>query len=85
MSRRLSRSVFLAVLAALVLGAAACGGGDGGASSEKAKGPVTITFWHGQNQSAGKVIRALVDDFNRTHQDVKVDAQLGAVADSLQA
>jgi multiple sugar transport system substrate-binding protein len=84
-SRRLSRSVFLAALAALVLGAAACGGGGGGASTEKAKGPVTITFWHGQNQSAGKVIRALVDDFNRTHQDVKVDAQLGAVADSLQA
>jgi multiple sugar transport system substrate-binding protein len=87
-SRRLSKCVILAAAAALVLGAGACGGGadgGGGSSTAKAKGPVTITFWHGQNQSAGKVIRSLVDDFNRTHRDVKVDAQIGAVADSLQA
>jgi multiple sugar transport system substrate-binding protein len=86
-SRPISRCAILtaAVAAALVL--AACGGGDDGGSSTAAKkssGPVTITFWHGQNQIAGKVIKGLVEDFNATHTDVKVNAQIGADADSLQ-
>jgi multiple sugar transport system substrate-binding protein len=87
-SRRLSRCAILAATAATALVLAACGGGGGDDSSTGAKkassGPVTITFWHGQNQIAGKVIKGLVDDFNRTHPDVKVDAQIGADADSLQ-
>jgi multiple sugar transport system substrate-binding protein len=87
-SRRLSRCAILAATAATALVLAACGGGGGDGSSTGAKkassGPVTITFWHGQNQIAGKVIKGLVDDFNRTHPDVKVDAQIGADADSLQ-
>jgi multiple sugar transport system substrate-binding protein len=86
-SRPISRCAILtaAIAAALVL--AACGGGDDGGSSTAAKkssGPVTITFWHGQNQIAGKVIKGLVDDFNATHTNVKVNAQIGADADSLQ-
>lgn len=87
MSRRLSKCAILAATAATALVLAACGGGDDGGSSTAAKkssGPVTITFWHGQNQIAGKVIKGLVDDFNRTHTDVKVNAQIGADADSLQ-
>jgi multiple sugar transport system substrate-binding protein len=87
-SRRLSRCAILAAAAAAALALAACGGGgDNGSSStgaKKASGPVTITFWHGQNLIAGKVIKGLVDDFNRTHTDVKVNAQIGADADSLQ-
>ena len=78
----------LAATAATALVLAACGGGGASGTSigsKKASGPVTITFWHGQNQSAGKVIKSLADEFNRTHTDVKVDAQIGAVADSLQA
>jgi multiple sugar transport system substrate-binding protein len=83
-SRRLIAMV-LAAAAALVL--AACGGGGNGSStgSKKSSGPVTITLWHGQNQIAGKVIKGLVDDFNASHEDVKVNAQIGADADSLQA
>jgi multiple sugar transport system substrate-binding protein len=87
-SRRLSKRAMLAATAATALVLAACGGGGANGSSTGAKkgsGPVTITFWHGQNQSAGKVIKSLADEFNRTHTDVKVDAQIGAVADSLQA
>jgi multiple sugar transport system substrate-binding protein len=87
-SRRLSRCAFLAAAAAATLVLAACGGGGGGSSSTAAKksaGPVTITLWHGQNQIAGKVIKGLVDDFNASHADVHVDAQIGAEADSLQA
>jgi multiple sugar transport system substrate-binding protein len=87
-SRSISRSAFLAVAAAAILILAACGGGgDGGSSTaaKKSSGPVTITLWHGQNQIAGKVIKGLVDDFNASHTDVKVNGQIGADADSLQA
>jgi multiple sugar transport system substrate-binding protein len=84
-----SRFAFLVAAAAAILVLAACGGGGGGSSSstaaKKSSAPVTITFWHGQNLIAGKVIKGLVADFNRTHTDVKVDAQIGADADSLQA
>jgi multiple sugar transport system substrate-binding protein len=88
-SRSISRFAFLVAAAAATLVLAACGGGGGDSGSstatKKSSGPVTITFWHGQNQIAGKVIKGLVDDFNRTHTDVKVDAEIGADADSLQA
>lgn len=85
MTRPTRTFAILAALAALAL--AACGGGSGGGgggtSSQASKGPVSITLWHGQNQSAGKVINALVDDFNRTHPDIKVDSEIGAPADNL--
>jgi multiple sugar transport system substrate-binding protein len=88
-SRSTSRFAFLVAAAAAILVLAACGGGGGGSSSstaaKKSSGPVTITLWHGQNQIAGKVIKGLVDDFNRTHTDVRVDGQIGVDADSLQA
>jgi multiple sugar transport system substrate-binding protein len=88
-SRSISRYAFLAATAAAILVLAACGGGgdDSGSSTaaKKPSGPVTITLWHGQNQIAGKVIKGLVDDFNASHTDVKVNGQIGADADSLQA
>jgi multiple sugar transport system substrate-binding protein len=68
-SRSISRFAFLVAAAAATLVLAACGGGGGDSGSstatKKSSGPVTITFWHGQNQIAGKVIKGLVDDFNR--------------------
>jgi multiple sugar transport system substrate-binding protein len=85
-SRPIRRFAILAA-ATLALVASACGGGGGGGGSTSSPGkpsaPVAITLWHGQNQSAGKVIKSLVDDFNRTHPDVKVDAEIGAPADNL--
>ena len=77
----------LVLAAALAAGLAGCGGGDDGddaggttaASGEK----VTITFWHGQNQSAGKAINALVDKFNASQDRITVDSQIGAPADGL--
>ena len=77
------------ILSAVLLGAAllvtGCGGGDDGASkgSSGGGGVVNITLWHGQNQSAQKTIESLVDEFNRSHPDIKVDAETGAPADNL--
>jgi multiple sugar transport system substrate-binding protein len=69
----------LAAAASLATGVAACGGSDSGGSGKR----VTITVWHGQNQSAEKVFNGLVDKFNKTHPKIHVDSQVGSPADSL--
>jgi multiple sugar transport system substrate-binding protein len=78
----------LAAAAALTTGLAACGGGgDDGGGSGAAKAddgkPVTITVWHGQNQSAAKVFNKLVGEFNASHPKIKVDSQVGTPSDSM--
>jgi multiple sugar transport system substrate-binding protein len=68
---------------------AACGGSS---SDNKASGTtpaadsgktVSVTVWHGQNQSAAKVFNKLVDQFNATHPKIHVDSQVGTLADSM--
>jgi multiple sugar transport system substrate-binding protein len=78
----------LAAAVALTTGLAACGGGGGddkgGATAATDDGkPVTITVWHGQNQSAAKVFNKLVGEFNASHPKIKVDSQVGTLADSM--
>jgi multiple sugar transport system substrate-binding protein len=79
----------VAAAACVTGGLAACGGGTddkGGAAASAASGdgkPVTITVWHGQNQSAAKVFNKLVGEFNATHPKIHVDSQIGTVADSM--
>ena len=74
----------VAALAALLAG---CGGGgdddEGGDQSAQSTEPVTITLWHGQNQSAGKAIKELVAKFNASQDRITVDSQLGALSDDL--
>lgn len=42
-------------------------------NSEEAKEPVEITFWHVYSENFGApVIKAMVDEFNSTHEDIKV-------------
>jgi multiple sugar transport system substrate-binding protein len=82
---RASSSIVAIAMSAVVLSITACGGGDddGGGASASDGGVVTVTVWHGQNQVAKKTFDALVGDFNRTHPKIRVDAQVGALADNL--
>jgi multiple sugar transport system substrate-binding protein len=70
----------------LTAGVAACGSSNGGGGSSTAADdgkPVTITVWHGQNQSAAKVFNKLVGEFNASHPKIHVDSQIGAPSDAL--
>ena len=67
----MKRFVFFAAILALVL--TACGGGDGEpAKKETPSGPVNITFWHSESASANDNLVKLVERFNASQNDVKV-------------
>jgi multiple sugar transport system substrate-binding protein len=68
----------LVIALALAATVGACGGSDD-KDSAASKGPVKITFWHGQNQESEKVLEKLVEDFNKSDPKIKVDASSGGV------
>ncbi|WP_371671951.1 extracellular solute-binding protein [Streptomyces sp. NBC_00289] len=60
-----------ALVASLALAATACGGNDSG--SDKADGPVTITWWDTSNATnEAPTYQALVKEFEAANKDVKV-------------
>jgi sn-glycerol 3-phosphate transport system substrate-binding protein len=65
--------MFFAAILSLVL--AACGGGGGGepAKNETPSGTVHITFWHSEVVSAQDNLVKLVDRFNASQSEVKVE------------
>jgi multiple sugar transport system substrate-binding protein len=66
--------VLVATMAAAVL--AACGSSDDDQSSGE---PVEITWWHGQTQGVADLLQDMIDDFNRTHDDIVVSKDSGGV------
>jgi multiple sugar transport system substrate-binding protein len=54
-----------------------------GTDSATTGGPVTINFWHGQNDSAAPVVEDLVADFERSHPDIHVDMSGGVLSDAM--
>jgi sn-glycerol 3-phosphate transport system substrate-binding protein len=66
------RFVFFAAILSLVL--AACGGGGQSTPKEAASGPVNITFWHSETASNNDNLVKLVDRFNASQNEVKVQA-----------
>jgi len=65
------RFVFFAAILSLVL--PACGGGGEPTGKEAASGPVNITFWHSETASANDNLVKLVDRFNASQDEVKVE------------
>jgi sn-glycerol 3-phosphate transport system substrate-binding protein len=66
------RFVFFAAVLSLVL--AACGGGGEPAGNGATSGPVNITFWHSETASANDNLVKLVERFNASQSEVKVEA-----------
>ena len=67
----------------VLLIASACTGdsseSDSPQPSGQAPGPVTIQFWHGQQQSTARVLTKLVDEFNASQPDITVEVSSGGV------
>ncbi|GGR88390.1 ABC transporter substrate-binding protein [Streptomyces aureoverticillatus] len=79
--RTLLRAGGAGALAAGGLGLSGCvtGAGDGVGPD----GRVTIQMWHGQTDTAAKVIKSLVAEFERGHPDIRVDIGGGVLADAM--
>jgi multiple sugar transport system substrate-binding protein len=76
------KRLFVIGMATSLVMTAACTGGSAESNESSSTGPhgtVTIQFWHGQQQAAAKALTQLVDDFNASHPDVKVEASSGGV------
>ena len=65
-------------LGALALGAsvALALAGCSGTASPSTSGPVTLTFWHGYTEADGKVLQTIIDDFNTSQKDVKIETSV---------
>jgi sn-glycerol 3-phosphate transport system substrate-binding protein len=77
----------VAVGLALVVGviATACGGGGKSADNGTSSGPVNITFWHSETASGSDNLLKLVDRFNASQDEVKVQATYQGSDDELAA
>jgi multiple sugar transport system substrate-binding protein len=73
------RDVFRGALA-LSAGATLAGCGTDSAATG---GPVTINFWHGQNDASAPVVEDLVADFERSHRNIRVDMSGGVLSDAM--
>lgn len=62
----------LAVLAASAAVATLALTGCSGTAGAEAKGPVTLTFWHGYTEADGKVLNQIVSDFNKSQQGITI-------------
>jgi len=67
----MKRFLFFAAILSLVL--TACGGGGEPTGKEAASGPVNITFWHSETASGKDNLVKLVDRFNASQNEVKVE------------
>jgi len=65
------RLFFLTAILSVVL--AACGGGSEPAGGGTPAGPVRITFWHSETASAKDNLVKLVDSFNASQSEVRVE------------
>ena len=72
--------IFLALIAALTLVIAACGGG--GEKGESAGGPTKITIWHGWTDVQADNFTKLLDQYNKEHPDVHI-TQLATPSDQV--
>ncbi|MET9499062.1 ABC transporter substrate-binding protein [Streptomyces sp. NPDC006552] len=79
--RTVLRTASAALLAAA--GGAVTGCAAGASDGVTADGTVTIQVWHGQTDTALKVLRNLVADFHRAHPDIRVDLGGGVLADTM--
>lgn len=73
----MKRIATVLALVAVSIGLIACS--DDKDDSGSGGGTVEIKFWHGQTQGPAKLLQDMVDEFNRTHPNIKVSKDFGGV------
>jgi sn-glycerol 3-phosphate transport system substrate-binding protein len=83
--RRLGIAVVGLALVMVVIATTSCGGGGKSGDNGTSSGPVNITFWHSETASNADTIAKLVDRFNSSQNEVKVEATFQGSDDELAA
>lgn len=68
--KKLIVPVALAAVAAMAL--AGCSGSSPSNTSSTLSGPVTLSFWHGYTEADGKVLDQIVEDFNKSQNQITI-------------
>lgn len=76
------RNRLLALLATTGLALAACGGSDGDKGGADG-GPVTITMWHANVDTAAKMMEDLAAEFHASHPNITVQVEQGSPGDQM--
>ncbi|MBP2031944.1 sn-glycerol 3-phosphate transport system substrate-binding protein [Clostridium algifaecis] len=72
----MKKKIISALLTSLLIGGifTGCGNNTSKSSGENGK-PVQITFWHSMAGKNGQALTKMVNDFNSSHKNIKVNAQ----------
>lgn len=63
------------LVAALMTGSMVTGCGSSGSQTSNSNKSVEITFWHSMSGKNGQALQKMVNDFNGSHKNIKVNAQ----------
>ncbi|MDE4541557.1 ABC transporter substrate-binding protein [Thermoanaerobacterium sp. R66] len=77
--KRLKKILSIALIGSVLFSATACSNGTKPLTSSNIQQNkdkvIEITFWHSMGGKGGEAINKMVDDFNKTHPNIKVTAQ----------
>lgn len=71
MKKRMYKMVALLLSVAMAFGLTACGGGDGEETNRK-RGKKKVSFWAPVGENNQETMLAIVEEFNKTHEDITV-------------
>ncbi|UOF91639.1 ABC transporter substrate-binding protein [Fodinisporobacter ferrooxydans] len=83
MKKHMKQVMIMGLAGALAVGLVGCGSASSSTTatadsttnaSSKTGKPIEVTFWHGMSGQLGDVLKNMVDEFNKTHPDIHVNA-----------
>lgn len=76
MKRQLTRTLAIVSVTAAAMSSLAACGSDTSRESASGNGTITLTMWHGFTGSDGPALQKVIDDFNASQSEVKIDAKV---------
>lgn len=77
--KKTSKLLSMFLIFAMIFTISGCGNNS---SSDSAKnGPTKITFWHLWTGSEAEMLQEVIDDFNKTHEDIQVEVLAGTTTE----
>lgn len=79
--KKLNKVLALILTSIMVIGLSGCGKSPKKPEESGKKEPVKITFWHLWKGGEAEELQKVVDEFNKTHEDIQVEVLAGTTGD----